>query len=53
MSLQWEKLIEEGNQTTYRLKVHGGWIVMMKVDNKPVSITTSFVPDAEHKWVLE
>lgn len=42
----WELVTEDGGFTTYRLRVPGGWLVI--VNNAP-----TFLPDPQGSWVLE
>lgn len=49
----WEIIIKD---YTYRMKVHGGWLVsdlMRNGDGKPDINTLCFVPDQKHEWELE
>ena len=63
IKFEWEKLHEreskEGNgiNTTYRVRVIGGWIVksvMVAWNKEPaVSQTMVFIADPEHLWEVE
>lgn len=45
----WES--EKLNENSQRIKVIGGWIVI--VENKKLNaITSTFVPDRDHDWVI-
>lgn len=46
--LDWEVI--DNHNTTYRLHVHGGWLVRFYMNN---SSCMSFVPDLNHEWVIE
>jgi hypothetical protein len=37
-----------GNPDGWRAKVPGGWLVLMKTG--PATVTTTYMPDPEHKW---
>ena len=48
---EWEVFTTWWNNGHYdvaRLKVFGGWIVQVEASHNPC-----FVPDPDHKWVLE
>jgi len=54
---KWEPIEIEQNVTTYRAKVEGGWLVNHVVarcgQESLLMMTTTFVPDAQHKWEVE
>ena len=52
--LEWEEIAP----STYRLKVHGGWLVRVAREKSTLShavIAESlvFIPDSLHRWELE
>lgn len=61
MALNWENLGKEALPPggtfpwmveTWRSRVPGGWLVLTIKDsgNKDISLSTTFMPDPEHKW---
>ena len=61
--MEWEKVDHNKDNNTYRLKVHNGWIV--KIVEKIIVehydseefvgklMTSVFVPDYNHEWILK
>ena len=48
---KWEKINEEHMETTFRLKVPGGWIVKSKIYcSDGVSIHQIFISDPTYSW---
>ena len=45
-SMKWEHI----GRNIIRLKVPGGWLISNQYD---LSTSTCFLPDADHKWILE
>lgn len=50
--VSWENVSTDDNYETKRLRVTGGWVVMVR-DYYNDTATSSFVPDPQHTWVLE
>ena len=55
--LDWERIGDslfdgaKWGTATYRLKVPGGWLIMLWLqDTCTGALSTTFVPDPEHKW---
>lgn len=49
----WEELElnEKTDLETYRMKVFGGWVVALIVDQGDIKLSTCFVPDEYHQWI--
>lgn len=54
MSVEWERITE----STYRLKIHGGWLVRTKTFSGSIraasqyAVDIKFIEDEYHNWVI-
>lgn len=48
----WETVTTDSNLSTYRLRVPGGWIVIVR-DGSNSTTNISLVPDPQGLWILE
>jgi hypothetical protein len=53
----WEEIERSEDSATYRGKVEGGWLVNQVVNpcgqESLMLMNTTFVPDAQHQWVVD
>lgn len=53
---KWEAIELQEHVTTYRAMVEGGWLVNHVVcpcgQESLLAMTTTFVPDPQHQWVV-
>lgn len=52
----WEEISSCDEYSTFRAMVEGGWLVTHAVyradDAVPAHMTTTFVPDPQHNWIV-
>lgn len=56
MKIDWENVIYSIGESTRRLKVYGGWLVLYESvmsGNEFFPATMCFIPDFNHEWTIE